>query len=224
MDIHNTRRPLDAKPATLERALEQHAGVHTPAAVSGQLDAPAATPHLTTSALLLDFLQLLSRKLPSEAQALLIGVAKQLRAAAAAAGPSAASSSAWAERFERAADTGELTSWLPSTPPPAHFGLRAYQAAAPVEADLGGLDAALSQALNSGGSSDGAAATSGRLAAEADSGGHTGSDEVARQAELARRPDLLLTAEPRVRRRSKRRRSARKRPRRRWKAGGRDSG
>lgn len=216
MDIHNTRRPLDAKAVTVDRALGQHPEVHAPAAVSGQLQAPAATPHITLSSLLLDFLQLLERKLPSEAKALLIGVAKHLRAEA---GPSAASSNAWADRFERAADSGELTSWLPSTPPPAHFGLRAYQAAAPVEPDLAGLDSALSQALRAGTSADGAAAASGKLAADADTAGHAASDDVARQAELARRPDLVLTAEPRVRRRSKRRRSQRKRSHRRWKRG-----
>jgi hypothetical protein len=216
MDIHNaSRRPLESKPATVERAPGQHGEAHAPAAVSGQqLATPATTQHLTTSSLLLDFLHLLESKLPVEAKALLNRVASQLRTDAAAGGAHAASSSAWAERLQHAADSGELTSWIPSAREPAHFGVRAYQAAAPVELDLAGLDAALSHTLAS---AEAVAAGSGKLTAEADSGGRPLPDESARQALLARRPDLLCAYEPRVRRRIRRRRAQRKQ--RRWRRG-----
>jgi hypothetical protein len=188
--------------------------------MSGQLGTPATTQRVTTSALLLEVLHFLETKLPGEAKALLISVAQQLRTTAAAAeGPGAASLSAWAERFQRAADSGKLISWLPSAPGSSHFGVRAYQAAAPAEVDLAVLDAALSQTLAAAVAQDSAAIANPRLMPEADGGGLPAPNDAALETVLARHPELASTSEPRVRRRAnraKRPRARRRRAHRRW--------
>jgi hypothetical protein len=95
---------------------------------------PATKSHVSSTGRLLGFLQQLETQQPAEAKKVLGGIADKLRADASKAGPDAGRLNALADKFQKAADTGDLTGLAP-TRAHGHGGhgghaVRAYQAAA----------------------------------------------------------------------------------------------
>ncbi|MEY4579681.1 MAG: hypothetical protein RL701_4384 [Pseudomonadota bacterium] len=93
-------------------------------------DAPATTHHLSRGGFFLNMLQAYEDKHPEEAKAFLSGVADKLRNDAQHAGPFANRLNAWADKFQEAADTGDLSKLVPTRQAHGHFGMRAYMQAA----------------------------------------------------------------------------------------------
>ena len=148
MDIHSiSRRPnadaaslaVDTKPPSVAPAVQPEA--NAPPSENSIVAAPAAIQELSKAALLLGLLTVLESKHPDEAIQLLLRIADELHAEARQAGSTAQSLNALADRFRLAAQTGDLSSLLPSERPAAHFGVRAYQAAEQATADPTALDA-----------------------------------------------------------------------------------
>lgn len=90
---------------------------------------PATSQDLSSGGLFMGLLQLYGNEHPSEAKAFLQGVATTLRAYAGQADRSLISLSSWADRFQQAAETGDLSTLVPRTTPSNNLGVRAYQAA-----------------------------------------------------------------------------------------------
>jgi hypothetical protein len=78
--------------------------------------------------MLMRFLQRYEDSHPDEAKAFLSGIADKLRADAEHAGPWSNRLNAWADKFDAAAESGDLSGLAPNRPH-AHFGMRAYQRA-----------------------------------------------------------------------------------------------
>jgi hypothetical protein len=106
-------------------------------------DAPATTQHLSGSGRLLGFLQAIHDRHPEEADRVLNGIAEKLRADAERGGPWSERLSAWADKFELAAESNDLSNLLPSYRPFGHFGIRAYRENAGLP-DVNDLDAVVS--------------------------------------------------------------------------------
>jgi hypothetical protein len=100
-----------------------------PAHASGMLDAPAATSHVSPNSVILALMQTFETLHPEQAKALLLSIAERLHADASTGGAFASAFAAWGDKFQLAADSGELSHLLPSISPSPHFGVRAYQAA-----------------------------------------------------------------------------------------------
>ena len=96
---------------------------------TGSIATPAATQQLSTGSMLLRLLQEFETTHPGEAKVFLHTVASNLRAAAAQSEVLAPGLTAWAAKFEVAAETGELSNLFPSVRPAPHFGIHAYQVA-----------------------------------------------------------------------------------------------
>ena len=89
----------------------------------------ATTPHLSRAGRFLGFLQRLEDRHPEEAKKLLSGIADKLRHDAERAGPFSDRLNSLADRFDKAAESGELSSLLPSRQHFGHHALRAYHQA-----------------------------------------------------------------------------------------------
>lgn len=96
---------------------------------AGALDTPAATSHLSSGGLLLGLMQAYETLHPDQAKAFLQSIADRLHADARAGGAFAAILNAWGDKFQLAAESGDVSKLLPSITPSPHFGIRAYQAA-----------------------------------------------------------------------------------------------
>ena len=96
----------------------------------------ATTQHVSGGGRFMHFLQAFEDKHPEEAKRILTGIADKLRADAEHAGPWSERLERWADKVQKAADTGDMSNLLPTWQPHAHFGVRAYQKAqAAPEAD-----------------------------------------------------------------------------------------
>jgi hypothetical protein len=96
---------------------------------------PASTQDLSTGGLFMGLLTQYGNEHPEEAKAFLQGVASTLRAYSEQQTTSLISLSSWADRFQQAAETGDLSQLTPQVTPASSFGLRAYQAAQPLIED-----------------------------------------------------------------------------------------
>jgi len=118
----------------------------------------ATTQQVSGGGRFLHFLQAFEDKHPEEAKRILSGIADKLRADAKQAGPWSARLEGWADKVQKAADTGDMSNLKPTWQPHAHFGMRAYQEAqaAPESATLERVASSLPAAA----STDAAAAVS----------------------------------------------------------------
>jgi hypothetical protein len=93
------------------------------------IDTPAVTQDLSSGGLFLQLMQVYGNEHPDEAKSFLQGVADKLHTDAQSGGSFAPRLNAWADRFQQAADTGDLASLRPSQAPQAYapFGIGAYQ-------------------------------------------------------------------------------------------------
>jgi hypothetical protein len=89
-------------------------------------DTPAATPHLSRAGRFLGFLQHLEDKHPEEAKKVLSGIADHLRKDAERAGPFADRLKTLADKFDKAAESGDLSGLVPKRPSFGHHAMRAY--------------------------------------------------------------------------------------------------
>jgi hypothetical protein len=109
--------PTDDVPAT--------APATDAAAAPSTADAPATTQHLSRGGLFMGLMQTYETQHPEEAKTFLNNVADKLRADAKFAGPFFGfRMNRWADRFEKAADSGDLSNLLPQ--PFGHFGTVSY--------------------------------------------------------------------------------------------------
>lgn len=102
-------------------------------------DQAATTEHVSKGGRFMHLLQAFEDKHPEEAKRILNGIADKLRHDADHAGPFAQKLERWADKVQKAADTGDMSNLMPSWQPHAHHGMRAYQKAQEAE-DAGGLD------------------------------------------------------------------------------------
>jgi hypothetical protein len=116
-----------ATAATATGATAVASGSTTPPST---VETPATTHHLSGGGMFLNLLQTYEDKHPDEAKEYLSGVADKLRSDAKHAGFFSRALDHWADKFQKAADTGDLSNLLPRWQQPGHFGMRAYQQAA----------------------------------------------------------------------------------------------
>ncbi|MET0384370.1 MAG: hypothetical protein ABW321_00350 [Polyangiales bacterium] len=119
-------------------------------AMSGSVDAPATTQSISGEGLFMRLMQVYETRHPAEARGFLQGIADRLHSDADAPAGLDPNLQAWGDRFQRAADTGDLSNLLPSSqPPPTHFGALAYQRASqpPADAVPPEVEAAISDSL-----------------------------------------------------------------------------
>lgn len=98
----------------------------TPAAAESA-DRPAAISRFTPAGRLLHALQSFEDRHPEETKQILGNIADRLRSDAERAGPFSERLNKWADRFQAAADSGDMSKLMPRTA--SHFGMRAYQQA-----------------------------------------------------------------------------------------------
>src|SRR5688572_23902695 len=127
-----TRRTVDAG------ALAQTAQVSTSAsaaAVEAESSArqPATLSRFTPAGRLLNVLQSFEQRHPEETQRVLGNIADKLRSDSENAGVFSERLTRWADRFQAAADSGDMSKLMPRLS--SHFGMRAYQQASQPEAD-----------------------------------------------------------------------------------------
>jgi hypothetical protein len=125
----NARVAPDVAPseptAPAANASSEESGTSAPTRTA---DSAASTQHVSRGGLVMRFLQRYEDRHPEEAKQFLSGVADKLRADAQEGGPWADRLNAWADKFDQAAQSGDLSNLLPDRPH-AHFGVRAYQRA-----------------------------------------------------------------------------------------------
>jgi len=145
LDIRDLARRHHAPAAARSEPAAAPSDVSSPespaGAASSSGEAGATTHHVSGGGRFLRFLQGFEDRHPEEAKRILNGIADKLRADAEHAGPWAGRLERWADRVEKAADTGDMSNLLPTWQPGAHYGVRAYQKAqAAPEADGGALE------------------------------------------------------------------------------------
>jgi hypothetical protein len=89
----------------------------------------ATTQDLSSGGMFLSLLNTYASQHPEEVSTFLAGVADKLRAFAQRGDVFSAGLTGWADRFQRAAESGDLSNLVPSVRPAANLGLRAYQVA-----------------------------------------------------------------------------------------------
>lgn len=94
---------------------------------------PATLSRFTPAGRLLHVLQAFEQRHPEETQRVLGNIADKLRADAERAGMFGERLTRWADRFQAAAESGDMSKLMPRLSP--HFGLRAYQQAEQPDAD-----------------------------------------------------------------------------------------
>lgn len=102
-------------------------------AVEPRAHEPATLSRFTPAGRLLHVLQSFEQRHPEETQRVLGNIADRLRSDAEHAGIFSERLTRWADRFQEAADSGDMSKLMPRWSP--HFGLRAYQQAQQPEAD-----------------------------------------------------------------------------------------
>lgn len=148
----------DTKSASKSIAPRPANAAHTNAA-EGALDTPAATSHLSSGGLILGLMQAYETLHPDDAKAFLQSIADKLHADARSGDAFASILNAWGDKFQLAADSGDLSKLLPSIAPSAHFGIRAYQAAQPAPDDAATIATVFHNSAPPTSTSDLAAAT-----------------------------------------------------------------
>jgi hypothetical protein len=113
--------PAVATPAV---AVTEAAKDSTPA-TEGTAQQPATLPRFSPAGRLLNVLQSFEQQHPEETKQALSNIADKLRADSEHAGVFSDRLNKWADRFQQAAETGDLSNLVPRQQ--AHFGLRAYQ-------------------------------------------------------------------------------------------------
>jgi hypothetical protein len=109
------------------------------------VDTPATTPHLSRAGRFLSFLQHIEDKHPEEAKKILGSIADHLRKDADHAGPFAERLNTLADKFDKAAETGDLSGLVPTRPSFGHHAMRAYhEASSAATGDAAALSAATS--------------------------------------------------------------------------------
>jgi hypothetical protein len=94
-------------------------------------DTPATTSHLSPASRFMAFMQHLETEHPDATKRVLDGIADRLHFDAKFAGPFFGHTlNTIADRFQKAADTGDLSNLVPQNPGFGHHALRAYQTAA----------------------------------------------------------------------------------------------
>jgi len=107
----------------------------TAAAEAGEAVArqPATQSRFTPAGRLLNVLQAIEQRHPEETQRVLGNIAEKLRSDADSAGVFSERLTRWADRFQAAAESGDMSQLMPRLS--QHFGVRAYQNASQSEAD-----------------------------------------------------------------------------------------
>jgi hypothetical protein len=90
-------------------------------------DRPASISRFTPAGRLVNVLQSFEQRHPEETKQVLSNIADRLRADAEEGGPFSARLTRWADRFQSAAESGDMSELMPRFQP--HFGLRAYEQA-----------------------------------------------------------------------------------------------
>jgi hypothetical protein len=108
-------------------ALPDSARWASPSLGADTLDTPAATQDLSSGGLFMRLMQVYENQHPDEARSFLQGVADKLHAEAEPGSFSAQTLNVWGDKFQRAADTGDLSNLLPDEAPVNNLGVRAYQ-------------------------------------------------------------------------------------------------
>lgn len=160
-DMAEARRTADAAglaqaaQATQANTSTSAQGV-APAAAEEATRQPAALSRFTPTGRLLHVLQTFESRHPEQTQRVLSNIADKLRTDAEHAGVFSERLTRWADRFQEAADSGDMSKLMPRLSP--HFGARAYQQAEQAESDatiehVAGTaeaqsDAAVSDAVN----------------------------------------------------------------------------
>lgn len=143
----------------VQPAVAKTEGESAQAATSAAADGaaqPAARSHFSRAGRLLNVLQAFEQRHPDETKAILNNIADKLRSDAEQAGPFGSRLTKWADRFQEAADTGDMSKLMPRLNTAGHFGMRAYQqaqAATETESETEAMvaqvaDAALTQSSN----------------------------------------------------------------------------
>jgi len=125
---HHTHAAHSSKPAAETSATESTESA-APAASTETQSASATTHRLSGGGRFMHFLQAFEDKHPEETKRMLNGIADKLRSDAEHAGPWSARLERWADKLEKAAESGDMSNLMPSLHPHAHFGMRAYQKA-----------------------------------------------------------------------------------------------
>jgi hypothetical protein len=112
-----------AAPAQAETAEASPAA----AAESEGAEQPATTPHFSRAGRMLSVMQSFEQRHPEETKKILSNIAEKLRSDAQSAGPWSGRLEKWADRFQQAADSGDMSKLFPKSQPSGHFGMRAYQ-------------------------------------------------------------------------------------------------
>jgi hypothetical protein len=162
---HHTHAAPSSKPAAETSATApatDEAETSTPAASTDAQSDPATTHHVSGGGRFMHFLQAFEDKHPEETKRILGNIADKLRSDAQHAGPWAARLERWADKLDKAADTGDMSNLMPTVQPHAHFGMRAYQKAqeAPDAGELEQVATAAESSIPAPASSTDAAAPS----------------------------------------------------------------
>ena len=86
---------------------------------------PATMSHFSPAGRLLNMLQSFEQRHPDETKQVLSNIADKLRADSENAGVFSGRLEKWADRFQKAAETGDMSNLMPRLQ--SHFGVRAYQ-------------------------------------------------------------------------------------------------
>jgi hypothetical protein len=108
-------------------APEEAAAEAATAATDGAAQQPAATGHVSRAGRLMNALQSFEERHPEQTKQILSNIADKLRSDAQKAGPWGGRLEKWADRFQQAADTGDMSKLVPQGKASGHFGMRAYQ-------------------------------------------------------------------------------------------------
>ena len=114
-------------------AAQPTAAAESPAAATDAADRPAAISRFTPAGRLLHVLQSFEDRHPEETKNILGNIADKLRSDAERAGPFSDRLNKWADRFQAAADSGDMSQLMPRVS--SHFGMRAYQQAEQSDTD-----------------------------------------------------------------------------------------
>jgi hypothetical protein len=104
-----------------------------PASVDTTSRQPSALSRFTPAGRLLRVLEAVEQRHPEETQRVLSNIADKLRSDAEHAGVFSERLTRWADRFQEAADSGDMSKLMPRFSP--HFGMRAYQQAEQPDSD-----------------------------------------------------------------------------------------
>lgn len=116
-----------AQAAALTAQPTAASGSEAAAPATDAAERPAAISRFTPAGRLLNVLQSFEDRHPEETKKILGNIADKLRSDAERAGPFSDRLNKWADRFQAAADSGDMSQLMPRVS--SHFGMRAYQQA-----------------------------------------------------------------------------------------------